>query len=107
MEEIKKAAEAAPKHLDKGTKIQDKSKVFSCFYKSPKTRSQVADMTGVWINSVCYYAGEFLRDGKAKVHHRGTCPVKHSNNAQFLTTNPDLFPEEKQLTFDFWKGVKL
>lgn len=107
MKEKKKAAGTAPNSLDKGTKIQDKRKVFSCFYESPRTRSQVADITGIWINSVCYYAGEFLRDGKAKVHHRGTCPIKHSNNVQFLTTNPDLFPEEKQLTFDFWKGVKL
>jgi hypothetical protein B2_09763 len=46
-------------------------------------------------------------DGKVKVHHKGICPVTRHDNVEFLTTNPELFPKDKQFSFwDKWEGVK-
>mgnify|MGYP001052038597 CR=1 FL=1 len=107
----KKAASTATSSLpsrDKGSdNLRDKQKVFRCLFEEPRTRAQVAYITNIWINSVCYYVGQLFEQNKVKVHHKGECPIKHSKNVEFLTTNPELFPEKKQLTFDFWNGIKL
>lgn len=112
MRQKKKATEAAPiPNLNKGKNtecIRDKQIVYRYLYEEPRTRAQVADATGIWINSVCLYVGGFLKEGKAKVHHKGICPVKHSHGVEFVTTNPALFPQDRQLSlFDYlWKGGK-
>lgn len=108
MREKDKAAGAAP-FQPKGKDsecLRDKQIVFRYLYDEPRTRAQVADATGIWINSVCLYVGSFLKQGVARVHHKGICPVKRSHNVEFITTNPALFPKERQLSlFDIlWKG---
>ena len=88
--------------------FRGKQKVFMCLFEEPRTRSQVSVLTGIWINSVCYYVGMLAEEGKVKVHHKGKCPIKRSDNVEFLTTNPKLFPKENQLSlFDIlWKVFK-
>ena len=86
---------------------RDKQRVFQCLFTVPRTRAQVETLTGIRINSVCYYVGMLANDGKVKVHHKGICPVTRHDNVEFLTTNPELFPKDKQFSFwDKWEGVK-
>lgn len=112
MEEKKKGSPKTTHSLTyegKGNEnFRDKQKVFMCLFEEPRTRSQVSVLTGIWINSVCYYVGMLAEENRVKVHHKGICPVKRSDNVEFLTTNPELFPKEKQLSlFDtLWKGAR-
>ena len=86
---------------------RDKQRVFQCLFTVPRTRAQVETLTGIRINSVCYYVGMLANDGKVKVHHKGICPVTRHDNVEFLTTNPELFPKDKPFSFwDKWEGVK-
>ena len=65
---------------------RDKQRVFQCLFTVPRTRAQVETLT---------------------VHHKGICPVTRHDNVEFLTTNPELFPKDKQFSFwDKWEGVK-
>lgn len=34
-----------------------KQRVFQCLFTEPRTRAQVEALTGIRINSVCYYVG--------------------------------------------------
>lgn len=79
---------------------RDKQRVFQCLFTEPRTRAQVEALTGIRINSVCYYVGMWGSAGKIRVHHKGVCPVTKHDNVEFLTTNPELFPKNKQ--FSFW-----
>ena len=65
---------------------RDKQRVFQCLFTVPRTRAQVETLTGIRINSVCYYVGMLANDGKVKVHHKGICPVTRQDNVEFLTT---------------------
>ncbi len=102
-----KATEAAQQEQHKDSEnFRDRQKVFMSFFKKPRTRAEVEHLTGIRICSVCRYVGMLANSSLIKVHHIGICPVTGHGNVEFLTTNPDLFPEEKQLSlYDFfWKG---
>lgn len=88
--------------------FRGKQKVFMCLLERPKTRWQVAKETGIEINSICYLVGMLINENKCKVHHIGICPIKGSTGVEFITTDAELFPKEKQLSlFDIlWKGGK-
>lgn len=109
MAERKKATEAANLPNDKSKDIdytRNKQKVFQCLFSEPRTRAQVERLTGIRINSVCYYVAALAGNGKVKVHHKGVCPITRYSNVEFLTTNPELFPKNKQLSFwGKWEGV--
>lgn len=79
----------------------EKQEVCKCLFEEPRTRAQVSHITGIWINSVCYYVGQLFEEGKAKVHHKGECPVRHSKNVEFLTTNPDYSRKTNNLLLIF------
>ena len=110
MAERKKATEAANLPNGKGKDMEhtrNKQKVFQCLFAEPRTRAQVERLTGIRINSVCYYVGMLADNGKVKVHHKGICPVTKYPDVEFLTTNPELFPNNKQLSFwSKWEGVE-
>lgn len=74
----------------------------------PMTRYEIAKALGVERANICRYVGHMLKDGIVQVHHVGVCPISHYPNVQFLTSNPALFPKERQLSlFDIlWKGVR-
>lgn len=107
----KKKADTKPANLpnDKGKDInhtRNKQKVFQCLFSEPRTRAQVERLTGIRINSVCYYVGMLAEKGKVKIHHKGICPITRYPNVEFLTTNPELFPKNKQLSFwTRWEGI--
>ena len=85
----------------------EKQAVYRSLLERPKTRWQVAKETGIEINSICYLVGMLINENKCKVHHIGICPIKGSTGVEFITTDAELFPKEKQLKFDFWGGIKL
>lgn len=113
MDTRKKAAKMATNSLNdsgKDTKFLTESQAtFDILYHGkPMTRYEIAKELGIERANICRYVGQMLKDGIMQVHHVGVCPISHYPNVQFLTSNPALFPKERQLSlFDIlWKGVR-
>ena len=87
---------------DKTYKTQLK-KVFKAFQETPKTRLQVADECGILRGNVCYYVRDLKRRKQIAVIKTGKDP-KTRHKAEFLSTDPDLFPPELQR--ELFEGVR-
>lgn len=82
--------------MDSETKSIQIQRVFKALSKAePMTRLQVAEQTNIRRANVCWYIRDFKKHSQVAVVKKGIDPItKHK--AEFLTTNPDLFPEDNQ-----------
>lgn len=68
--------------------------IFELMHGEPLTRLQAARMAGlVQQANVCRLVDDWIREGKAAIHHIGKCPVTGSDGVEFITTNRALFPK--------------
>lgn len=82
--------------MDKQTKANQTRKVFKALHgDNPLTRLQVAELTGIRRANVCWYIRDFRKRSQVAVVKKGIDPITR-HPAEFLTTNPDLFPEDNQ-----------
>ena len=72
-------------------------RVNKAFFEKPKTMLQVASETGIYRASICRYVGRWKRNDNIAVVRFGVCPISKHSKVQFLTTNPDLYPKQRQL----------
>lgn len=72
-------------------------KVRNAFYDEPKSRFMVAIETGVPIQNVCRLVDMLRDDNNIAIAKKGCCEISHEL-VEFLTTNPEDFPEDNQLT---------
>ena len=63
------------------------------FADKPKTRLQVAIETGILRGNICYYVRDLKEANQLRVTRKGTCPISN-HTAEFLSTDPNLFPSE-------------
>jgi hypothetical protein len=82
--------------MDNSTKRNQVRKTFLCLSEEPRTRLQVAEITGIRRANVCWYIRDFRKRNQVAVFKKGPCPVS-KHKAEFLTTDPDLFPDEMEL----------
>ena len=85
----------------KDTQINQLQKVYSTLFVRPMTRLEVAQLTGIERANVCRYVAELRKQNSVEVVRFGICPITKYNKVQFLTTNPELFPQKKQLDIIF------
>jgi hypothetical protein len=62
--------------------------------REPMTRLQAGRIAGlVQTSNVCRLVDEWIRQGKAAIHHVGRCPFSNENGVEFITTDRALFPK--------------
>jgi len=83
-----------------GIQVQGKDNNYSqlckaqlCFFSEPQTRMQVAQNTGIYIQNICRYVDELLKENRIWLVRIGRCPVTHHNKVQYFTTNPEFVPK--------------
>lgn len=86
---------------NKDTKINQLQKVYSTLFVRPMTRLEVAQLTGIERANVCRYVAELRKQNNVEVVRLGVCPITKHSRVQFLTTNPELSPQKKQLDIIF------
>ena len=86
---------------NKDTKINQLQKVYSTLFVRPMTMLEVAQLTGIERANVCRYVAELRKQNSVEVVRFGICPITKHSRVQFLTTNPELFPQKKQLDIIF------
>ena len=80
---------------DNGFEAQKKI-VFKSFHERPKTMLMVSNETGILRANICRYVAEWRGLSRIGATKKDYCKItKHL--ADYLTTNPDLFPKSKQL----------
>ena len=80
---------------DKGFEAQMKI-VFKAFYERPKTMLMVSNETGILRANICRYVAKWRKFNRIESVKTDYCKItKHL--ADYLTTNPDLFPKSNQL----------
>ena len=86
--------------------LQDKSFeaqmkiVFRAFYDQPKTMLMVSKETGVLRANICRYVAKWRCHNTIEPAKKDYCKItKHL--ADYLTTNPELFPKSNQCKIDF------
>lgn len=68
--------------------------IYNLMQREPLTRLQAARMARlVQQANVCRLVDDWIREGKAAVHHIGRCPVTGSDGVEFITTNRAKFPK--------------
>ena len=71
-------------------------RVNKAFFEKPKTMLQVSFETGIFRANICRYVAQWKKNKHIEVVRKGICPItKHK--AQFLTSNPELYPKQRQL----------
>jgi hypothetical protein len=89
--------------MDDNTKRNQVRKTFLCLNEQPRTRLQVAEITGIRRANICWYIRDFRERNQVAVVKKGIDPIsKHP--AEFLTTDPDLFPDENKA--DLFGGME-
>jgi hypothetical protein len=73
-----------------------KIKVFESLKEKPKTRLQVSFETNILRGNICYFVRDFRNLHKVAVYKKGIDPLT-GHKAEYLTTDPDLFPNDNQL----------
>ncbi|MCW9708087.1 hypothetical protein [Fodinibius salsisoli] len=82
--------------MDDQTKRNQIRKTFQALHgDEPLTRLQVAQKTGIRRANVCWYIRHFRKRNQVAVVRKGIDPITR-HPAEFLTTNPDLFPDDPQ-----------
>ena len=86
---------------NKDTQFNQLQKVYSTLFMRPMTRLEVAQLTGIERANVCRYVAELRKQNSVEVVRFGICPITKHSRVQFLTTNPESFPQKKQLDIIF------
>lgn len=83
----------------KDTYFQNQFKItYEAFYVQPLTMKELSILKKIDRANICRYVRLMRRAGTIKVFSKGYCRItKHLANR--YTTNPDLFPFDKQLKF--------
>ncbi|MCK0130398.1 hypothetical protein MWU59_02690 [Flavobacteriaceae bacterium F08102] len=85
----------------KGKKFEDQMKiVFKAFYDRPKTMLMVSVETGILRANICRYVAKWRKANKIDKVKTDRCIITN-HEANFLTTNPDLFPKSNQYKLFF------
>lgn len=72
-------------------------RVSNAFFEKPKTMLQVSLETNIYRSNICRYKSKWLKSDNIAVAKIGVCPISKRTGVQFLTTNPDLYPKQRQL----------
>ena len=86
---------------NKDTQFNQLQKVYSTLFMRPMTRRDAARLTGIERANVCRYFAELRKQKSVEVVLFGICPITNHSRVQFRTTNPELFPQKKQLDIIF------
>lgn len=89
--------------MDSEQRQSQKIRVFESLRKAPKTRLQVAIELDILRGNVCYFIRDFRQVERVAVYKKGKDPVT-GHEAEFLTTDPDLFPQDNQMKI--FEGVE-
>ena len=65
-------------------------RVFTAFYKQPKTMLAVSIETDILRANICRYVAEWEKENRICIVRKGICPIS-KHRAGFYTTNPELF----------------
>jgi hypothetical protein len=80
------------KRQAKSTVFQAQMKrVFTAFYRQPKTMLMVSVETAILRANICRYVAEWQKENRICIVRKGICPIS-KHHAGFYTTNPELFP---------------
>ena len=71
-------------------------RVYESFFEQPKTRLQVAFDEGTFQGNLCWHVRKLRKSNKIVVVKKGHCKVT-GYLAEYLTTNPEYFPKQRQL----------
>ncbi len=71
-------------------------RVNKAFFEKPKTMLQVSFETGIFRANICRYVAQWKQSNHIAVVKIGICPITKCK-AQFLTSNPDFYPKQRQL----------
>lgn len=77
-------------------RLNQKTRVYQSLRQYPKTRLQVALELNILRGNVCYFIREFRKADRVSVYRVGRDPIT-GHKAEFLTTDPSLFPVSNQL----------
>jgi hypothetical protein len=79
-------------------------KAFESFYRHPQTMMELSVATGIERANICWYCRTMRKAGTIAVFTRTRCSITNYF-AKKLTTNPELFPKQIQLSlFDAREG---
>ena len=71
-------------------------RVNKAYFEKPKTMLQVSFETGIFSANICRYVAKWKKNDRIAVVRIGICPIPKCK-AQFLTSNPDFYPKQRQL----------
>ena len=71
-------------------------KVYKSFFNEPKSRNMASIEVDVPIQNVCWFVFMLREASKIMVAKKGYCKIT-KRLVEYLTTNPDHFPEDNQL----------
>lgn len=93
----KSKEEPTPQQLSRW-KNQEK-KVFACFFQEPRTMYQVEKLTEVMRPNICRFVAVWKKRDAIRVVRSGKDPYTRCT-AQFLSTNPELWPKPEPVKVD-------
>ena len=78
-----------------------KKLVFNEFYREPLTMLEVSNELNIFRANICRYVDEWEKRGLIRFVVKRKCTISGYPFVGAYTTNPEYFPEDNQLTFDF------
>lgn len=83
---------------NEGKEFQSQARrIYKSFFDRPKTMKMCEVETGIDRANICRRVGELKELKRIAVVKLDTCKISGFSRVQYLTTNPDLFPEDNQL----------
>jgi predicted transcriptional regulator len=75
--------------------LKQETRYFEALKAGPKTMKMAAEEIGVDRANLCWFTRKFKKAGLVEKVKDGRCMITH-HTAGFLTTDPELFPAERQ-----------
>jgi hypothetical protein len=69
-------------------------RVFASLSEQPKTMLMVEVETGIMRSNICWYVREWRKSNNVAIVKLGICPISKHAGVQYLTTKPELFPNQ-------------
>jgi len=92
------------RNANKDNELTQEKRIFQAFKERPKTMFEVDRETLVPRANICRFVGKWKESNTIQVVRFGICPISKEGGVQFLTTNPDLFPPQKQ--YNLFESIK-
>lgn len=86
---------------DESNKKTQQKLVYKAFYREPLTMLEVSNELNIFRANICRYVDEWEKQGLIMCVRKRKCTISGHPFVGEYTTNPKLFPEDNQLTFDF------